>query len=338
MKKSFKIIALITALVLLVSAVFAGCSTNSSDSGSSGDTLKVGVIQYMAHSSLDNCYAGVKQALDNSGLNIEIDYQIGSSGSADADCQSYAANMVAQNYDLIIAIATPAATAAYSAVTSASSSIPVIFCAVSDPISAGLVQSLDAPGNNCSGTADTFDVESQVELIRALQPDVQNLGVIYTTTESNSLSQLERLQTAADAAGINVVAQGINDASELAAVSASLVTRVDAITNLTDNNVVDNMSVVMEQANAAGIPVYGSEIEQVRKGCIAAASLDYVALGNTTGEMAVRVLNGESAAAMPVITVADSEMVVNTDVLNTMSITLPASLENAQQVTTSTEE
>ena len=120
--------------------------------------------------------------------------------------------------------------------------------------------------------------------------------------------------------------------------SASLVTQVDAITNLTDNNVVDNMSVVMEQANAAGIPVYGSEIEQVRKGCIAAASLDYVALGNTTGEMAVRVLNGESAAAMPVITVADSEMVVNTDVLNTMSITLPASLENAQQVTTSTEE
>lgn len=337
MKKSFKIVALIVSLVLLVSAVFAGCSTNTSSTGSS-DALKVGVIQYMAHSSLDNCYAGVKQALDESGLNIEIDYQIGSSGSADTDCQSYAANMVAQNYDLIIAIATPAATAAYSAVTSASSSIPVIFCAVSDPVAAGLVQSLDAPGNNCSGTADTFDVESQVELIRDLQPDVKNLGVIYTTTEANSISQLERLQKAADAAGINVVAKGINDASELAAVAASVVTQVDAITNLTDNNVVDNMSVVMEQANAAGVPVYGSEIEQVKKGCIAAASLDYVALGKTTGEMAVRALNGEALPTMPVVTVSDSEMVVNTDVLNAMSITLPASLEDAEKVTTSTEE
>lgn len=337
MKKSFKIVALIVSLVLLVSAVFAGCSTNTSSTGSS-DALKVGVIQYMAHSSLDNCYAGVKQALDESGLNIEIDYQIGSSGSADTDCQSYAANMVAQNYDLIIAIATPAATAAYSAVTSASSSIPVIFCAVSDPVAAGLVQSLDAPGNNCSGTADTFDVESQVELIQDLQPDVKNLGVIYTTTEANSISQLERLQKAADAAGINVVAKGINDASELAAVAASVVTQVDAITNLTDNNVVDNMSVVMEQANAAGVPVYGSEIEQVKKGCIAAASLDYVALGKTTGEMAVRALNGEALPTMPVVTVSDSEMVVNTDVLNAMSITLPASLEDAEKVTTSTEE
>lgn len=337
MKKSFKIVALIVSLVLLVSAVFAGCSTNTSSTGSS-DALKVGVIQYMAHSSLDNCYTGVKQALDESGLNIEIDYQIGSSGSADTDCQSYAANMVAQNYDLIIAIATPAATAAYSAVTSASSSIPVIFCAVSDPVAAGLVQSLDAPGNNCSGTADTFDVESQVELIQDLQPDVKNLGVIYTTTEANSISQLERLQKAADAAGINVVAKGINDASELAAVAASVVTQVDAITNLTDNNVVDNMSVVMEQANAAGVPVYGSEIEQVKKGCIAAASLDYVALGKTTGEMAVRALNGEALPTMPVVTVSDSEMVVNTDVLNAMSITLPASLEDAEKVTTSTEE
>lgn len=338
MKKTFKFVALFVSVVLLVSAVFAGCSASSSGSGNSSDTLKVGVIQYMAHSSLDNCYTGVKQALDDSGLNIEIDYQIGSSGSADTDCQSYAANMVAQNYDLIIAIATPAATAAYSAVTSASSNIPVIFCAVSDPVSAGLVQSLDAPGNNCSGTADTFDVESQVELVQELQPDVKNLGVIYTTTEANSLSQLERLQKAADAAGINVVAKGINDASELASVAASIVTQVDAITNLTDNNVVDNMSVVMEQANAAGIPVYGSEIEQVKKGCIAAASLDYVALGKTTGEMAVRALNGEALSTMPVITVSDSEMVVNTDVLTTMSITLPASLEDAQKVTTTVEE
>ena len=320
---------------LLIAAAFAGCSSGETENSDTGSGNKVAILQYMTHSSLDNCTQGVKNALDAAGISYDV--QIGSSGSADADCQSYAAQMVAGDYDMIIAVATPAALAAYSAVQSASSSIPVVFCAVSDPVSAGLVQSMEAPGNNCTGTADSFDVAGQVDIIKQLQPELTKLGVIYTTSESNSLSQLERLKEQCSAVGITVVEKGITEASELASVSASLVTEVDAITNLTDNNVVENMSVVLEQAKAAGIPVYGSEIEQVKKGCLASASIDYVALGERTGQIAIDVLGGQSAATYPVVTVEDSFKVINSDAASQLGITIPDTLSDVQKVTTSAE-
>lgn len=332
MKIAKKLLAVLLAVVL-IAAAFAGCSASGKNSGGS-TSGKVAILQYMPHSSLDNCTQGVKNALDSAG--IEYDVQVGSSGSADSDCQSYAEQMASSgNYSAIIAVATPAAVSAYSAVRNASSNIPVIFCAVSDPVSAGLVNSVDEPGNNCTGTSDAIDIAGQVKLIKTLQPNIKNLGVIYTTTEANSISQLAILKAECDANGINLVQKGINEASELQAVSVSLVSEVDAITNLTDNNVVDNMSVVLEQANQKGIPIYGSEIEQVKKGCVASASIDYVALGEKTGNIAVDVLGGKSAATYPVVTVSDSFLVVNPDVASSLGITIPAELNDAQKVSTS---
>lgn len=333
MKNLKKVLAVVLSM-LLAAAIFAGCSakenneTNTSNTESSQN--KVAILQYMPHTSLDNCTQGVKNALDKAG--IKYDVQVGSSGSADTDCQSYAQQMVASGYDLVIAVATPAAMSAYSAVQNASADTPVVFCAVSDPVAAGLVETMEVPNKNCTGTADAIDIAGQIELIKTLQPEIKTLGVFYTTSEANSISQLKTLEAECAKAGIELKSQGIAEASELASAAAALIPQVDAITNLTDNNVVDNMNVFLEQANAAKIPVYGSEIEQVKNGCLASASIDYVALGERTGQIAVDILGGKDAKTYPAVTVTDSFLVINPDTASKLGITIPESLADVQQV------
>lgn len=315
---------LIAVLALALCATAVGCS------GEKDDTLKIGVIQYMSHPSLDNCFAGVQAALKESGLAYTLDLQTGSGNAADTDCASFAKNMVAAQYDLIIAIATPAAKAAYTATDG--TDIPVIFCAVSDPVEAELVQSTDKPGEACTGTSDVLDLEAQVDLIQAMQPAVKSIGILYTSSEDNSLANLKRFQAVCDARGLTVVAKSVQSGSDVPSAAEDLAGRVDCINNFTDNNVVNNLAVVLSAANKHGIPVYGSEVEQVKKGCLAAASIDYVALGQVTGEMAVEVLRGADAATMPVRFITEATPVVNSDVLAERQLTLPSAYTQVETV------
>lgn len=354
MKKTLtKIISVILA-VMIMAAVFTGCGTNNDKSNGADNTadantntdannhssddstekeLNIGVIQYISHPSLDNCYNGVEAALlEKYGDSVKIDRQIGSDASADADCEAYAKAMVAAKVDMIIAIATPAALTAYAATEG--TDIPVIFCAVSDPVAPGLVQSLDNPGGACTGTSDVLDLDAQIDLIQAMQPDVKSIGILYTTSEANSITQLEIFKGIANERGIDVVPSGVQNASDIPAAAAALANQVDCINNFTDNNVVNNLTVVLDAANSAGIPVYGSEVEQVKNGCLAAVSIDYVALGKVTGEMAIEVLNGADISTMAVRTISDATPVVNTEVLESLSMTMPEAYSGAETVTT----
>ena len=333
MKKAYKIFALVLSVVMIVCALSScsGKSENSaSDVKSTDKTLKIGVIQYMSHPSLDNCYQGIKEALDASGLNFEIDYQIGSSASADSDCASFAKNMVASEVDMIFAIATPAAKAAYSATDD--TDIPVLFSAVHDPVAAKLVQTADEPGDKCTGTSDVLDLEAQVNMIKAMQSDVKKIGILYTSSEDNSIANLARFKEICDAKGIEVVPSAVQNASDIPSAADELASKVDCINNFTDNNVVNNLSVVLSAADKYKIPVYGSEEEQVKNGCLASVSIDYVALGKVTGQMGVDVIGGEDITKMAVKTITDATPIVNTDVLETLGMTLPADYTNAQTV------
>ena len=311
-----RIIALL--LVAIMMFAFAGCSENKNKEDS---VLKIGIIQYMSHPSLDNCYNGIISALENSGIEYTVDYQTGSSSSADADCTNFAKNMVAANYDMIIAIATPAAKAAFAATDD--TEIPVIFCAVSDPIAAGLVESMEAPGYICTGTSDVLDLEAQVAIIKAMQPDVKSIGILYTSSEDNSITNLKNFKSVCDKENIEVVATAVQGASDIPSVAEELASKVDCINNFTDKNVVNNLSVVLSAADKYGIPVYGSEEEQVVNGCLASVSIDYVALGKVTGEMAVEVLNGADASAMPVKTITEATPIINSSVLKKLGLSIP---------------
>ena len=311
-----KIIALL--LVAIMMFAFAGCSENKNKEDS---VLKIGIIQYMSHPSLDNCYNGIISALENSGIEYTVDYQTGSSSSADADCTNFAKNMVAANYDMIIAIATPAAKAAFAATDD--TEIPVIFCAVSDPIAAGLVESMEAPGYICTGTSDVLDLEAQVAIIKAMQPDVKSIGILYTSSEDNSITNLKNFKSVCDKENIEVVATAVQGASDIPSAAEELASKVDCINNFTDNNVVNNLSVVLSAADKYGIPVYGSEEEQVVNGCLAAVCIDYVDRGKVTGEMAVEVLKGADASAMPVKTITEATPIINSSVLKKLGLSIP---------------
>ena len=327
-------LAKILAAGMALTMALTGCS-NSTESGSTGDKVQVGVIQFAAHPSLDNCYEGIREGLVEAygEDGVSIDLQNGAGDSA--TCDTIAANFVSKGYDVIYAIATPAALSAYSAASK--SDIPVIFCAVSDPVAAGLTESLEAGSENCNGTSDILDLDAQVDLIQAIQPEVKKIGVLYTTTEANSLSQLKTLKEVCSARGLEVVEQGVSGAADIPQAASTLASQVDCINNFTDNNVVNNLSIVLEKANAAGIPVYGSEIEQVKNGCIASISIDYVALGKVTAEMGVKVLSGTDPKTMAVGTISDGTPVINTEVMEQFGFAIPDSFENAEKVTTNSD-
>ncbi len=295
---------------------------------------KIGVIQFATHPSLENCYTGFVQGLAEAGYqeggNLEIEFQNAQGDMANSDL--IAKNMSAKKYDMLVGIATPAAMSAYAAAKSVN--IPVVFTAVSDAVAAGIVQSNEAPGTNCTGSSDVLPLEEQVKMIRAFLPDAKKIGILYTTSEPNSISQLAQIKEIAKNYDFEIVDVGITNASEVAAGAASLIAKgADCINNFTDNNVVDNLSTVLQAASDAKIPVFGSEIEQVKNGCLASQSIDYVALGKETGRMAAQILSGEANASdLPVFMVKDFAPVYNPDVLAALGLALPAEYKDIETV------
>ena len=177
-------------------------------------------------------------------------------------------------------------------------------------------------------------MDAQLKLITSMQPDVKKIGVLYTSSEANSIAQLALLEEAAKPYGIEIVPQSIQSDADIPSAAAALTAKVDCLNNFTDNKVVNNLSVVLDAANSAGIPIYGSEVEQVKNGCLASVSIDYVALGKVTGDMAADALEGASLADMPVKTISDATPVVNTEVLASFNMEMPESYANAETVTT----
>ena len=197
--------------------------------------------------------------------------------------------------------------------------IPVIFTAITDPVQAKL------DSGNITGTSDKLPVEAQLDLIRQLQPDAKTIGIIYTTSEPNSVSAIAEYQAKAPEYGFEVDAVGVTSQAEVTQAADTLISHgVDCFSNLTDNNVVGVLAAVLEKTDEAGIPVYGSEVEQVKLGCVASAGIDYVQLGIQTGMMAAKVLTGETTCQdLPYETISEYGIYVNSTALDAMGITLP---------------
>ncbi len=319
MKKKLIAMALVLSMVLMMTA----CSGSSDSSADENASYTIGISQFAEHGSLDNCREGFIEGLSEEGIvegeNLTVTYE---NAQADTGTASQiASNFVSDNVDMICAIATPAAMAAYNAAMD--TEIPVIYTAISDPIAAQLADEDGNSTGNITGTSDALPVEAQLQLIRSILPDAKKIGIIYTTSETNSVSTIELYKDLAGDYGFEIVEKGINTTGDVQLAAAELASQVDCFTNLTDNTVVQAMQVEIDEANKENIPVFGSEIEQVRAGCLAAAGLDYYQLGIQTGKMAAQVLKGEkSASEIPFETISEPSNYFNKAVASNLGITL----------------
>lgn len=321
------------AVACLTMGMFTGCgSAESNETGTTQnsqateDMVTVGIAQFAPHASLDNCVEGFKQGMAEAGFvegeNVTYDLQ---NAQADmANTNQIAQSMVAANVDLLCGVATPMAQACYNA---ANGKIPVIYTAVTDPVAAELANADGTSVGNVTGTSDKLAVDAQLEMIRKFLPEAKTIGILYTTSEANSVSAIAEYKELAPNYGFEIVESGISQSSDIPIAATDLAGKVDCISNLTDNTVVSALATVLDAANKAGIPVFGSEIEQVKNGCVATEGLDYVALGKQTGEMAARVLKGENAQDIPFETITEYSLYINSAALENLGLSCPEDLK-----------
>ena len=311
-----RIISVIVCIALILAAAV-----------SFAETYTIGIGQFAQHGSLDNCYQGFVEGLAEAGIvegeNLKIDLQ-----NAQADmgiAQQIAAQFAGAKVDMMVGIATPMAQACDNA---AAGAIPTIFTAVTDPVAAGFVNADGTAAGEVTGTSDALPIKAQLETIRAMMPEAKKIGILYTTSEVNSISAIEIYKSLAGDYGFEIVESGISTTADIPLALDALLGKVDCLTNLTDNTVVSALALVLDKANAAGKPVFGSEIEQVKLGCVAAEGLDYIALGRQTGLMAAKVLKGEAKASeIPYEIITEPGLYVNTEALAKFGIVLSDELK-----------
>lgn len=281
--------------------------------------FRVGIIQYGSHPDLDDCFIGIKRGLDDSTLNISIEYQNGSYNLEDTE--NISKKMVHDGYDLIIPISTPATIATYNSATY--SQTPIVFSAVSDPIGAGVLNSLVTPDSYITGTAVTFDASEQLNLIQTLHPNIKSIGVVYCLFEPNSISQLDALRKEATKRGIEIVSAGVASVDDITEATYSIITRVEVLTNLNDNNITNNLSEILEISNLANIPVYGVSQSQIDMGCIAGQTVDYTLVGQKTAEIAINILSNKDISKVPVYEFESTIISFNEEIMEIFELQIP---------------
>ena len=316
-----KLMALLLAAAITLSLTACGGGQETTDSE---EKIKIGILQQLEHPSLDQSREGFVQALADNGYvdgeNIVIDYQ--NAQSDQSNLANMADRLVNNESDLILAIATGAA----QTVAGKTSDIPVLITAVTDPVDAGVVNSMENPGTNVSGTSDASPMKEQIELLLQLK-DIKTVGLLYTSSEDNSALQIKQVKDILDSMNVGYVERTVTNSNDVQQVVQSLVTKCDGIYIPTDNVLAASMALVADITWPAGIPVVTGAESMVTDGGLATLGLSYYNLGYQTGEMAVRVLKGEDISTMPVETQKEYNYIVNGDAVSAMQIEIPQELQ-----------
>ena len=290
--------------------------------------VSISVNQFVEHPALDSSVQGFKDALADEGFQDAV-FTVHNAQANMPTVLQIVNQIQGEKPDLVLAVATPSAQATVQKIKD----IPVLFTAITDPLSAGLVDSMDRPGHNVTGTTDMNPIEAQVALVREIHPQAKNMGVIYNAGEANSVVQVGILKTAAAKYGFELKEAVTANTAGVYQAAQSLVGGVDVIYLPTDNTVISSQESVIKVCLDSKIPLYPGEAESVRKGGVASLALDYYKLGRQTGVQAARILRGEAQPAdMPVETQKETSLVVNLSFAESVGVVLPQSvLDRAQE-------
>ncbi len=316
MKKLVKVLTILMSLAIIMAST--GCT--------SGDRLEIGIIQYVEHVALDKAGNGFIDALKDNGYideeNITIDYQ---NAQADqSNLSTISDRFVSNKVDMVLAIATPAA----QSIAGKTTRIPILGTAITDYETAKLVNSAEAPGGNVSGTTDMNPIKEQIELLVRLVPDAKTVGVLYTSSEDNSIFQASIAKEVIEGLGLTYVEVTVTSSNDVQQATQSIVEKCDAIYIPTDNVFASAMPVVHGVTSQSKTPVICGEEGMVENGGLATLGIDYYDLGYQTGLMAVRIFKEEAEIAnMPIESATTFDFAINGAVAEEIGLSVPDDLK-----------
>ena len=315
--------------IMAAAAVMAGCG--SSDGGSTsaakegdGNAYKVGIVQYVDDASLNQIVKAVQEELDAKGQELGVTFDYGDytyNGQADSTVMNQiASDMIAEEVDVIVPVATPVAMVMQAAAEDTQT--PVVFSAVSDPVSAGLVESMDAPGGNITGTSDALDTKAILDLMLAAQPDIKKVGLLYDKGQDSSKVPIQEAKAYLKEKGIEYVEKTGNTNDEISLGADALIAAgCEAVFTPTDNTVMTAELAIFEKFQDAKVPQYCGADSFALNGAFCGYGVNYEELGKATADMVVDILvNGKNPAEMPIQTMNSGIVTVNTDVAQAIGI------------------
>ena len=314
MQKIFSLVLAFFAALMLIQSATAADYT-------------VSFNQIVEHPALDAVRQGIKDELQAQGLSVSYHDHIAQGNIATANL--IAKQILGENPDVAVGIATPTAQANAQAIKN----IPLVFAAVTDPVGAGLANSLAQPGGNITGTTDMSPIDRQLELILQFIPQLKKLGVIYNSGEANSVTLVRVLKDEAAKKGVAVEEATVSNSAGVFQAAKSLIGRCDAVYIPTDNTVVSAFEAIVQVGYQAKLPIFAADTDSVTRGAIAAMAVDYYKMGRQTGEMVSRVLKGAKPGEMPVETLREFQLHINPGSAAKMGLQIPAPLlEKADKI------
>ena len=313
--KTWNKLAMILILLLL-----AGCTSAVVPEPADDNTVRIGILQMMTHGSLDEARQGFLDGLDEAGYvegkNLIIDFQ--NPEGDQSNMATMADHLIAEDLDLILAIATPPAQQLFTV----NQNTPILGTAITDYADAGLVDSNEHPGGLISGTSDNCPMDAQLDLLLSVKPDIKTLGILYTSSEVNSEIQANQMEAECQKRDIEVRTVTIPDKTVINDAMAALAAECDAVYIPTDNNIASAMGSVDVISRERNLITLVGVSDMVKNGGCLSLGVNYYDLGKQTAEMAVRVLNGEDIGTMPIGYDKSGTVYYNSDALEAIGIQL----------------